>query len=282
MMIRIFLIVGFALSPATLSAQEQRPLTQPQVASTPVKQAQVIPQQTGPTADVGKTSSEDKRSGRDSQIVTRVRGCVQQSRRQGSRGVVENRWRLHRRNGASRSPDETPLKSNTRISLLPKRGTEMRVIIDSLRMLGDNVAIEDGRAMLEPAPVGAPASSKYTVVHVKVDGQWLMSTVRDIRIEATSGWQNISDLEWLIGTWVAEEHGVKMESVCRWVANKSFVERKYTVTQPDQTNRLGRSIDRLQSAGRTRSIMELQSRWRSCRGCLVASRREAGRPRCVG
>ena len=66
-----------------------------------------------------------------------------------------------------------------------------------------------------------------------------MSTVRDARVEATSGWQNINDLEWLIGTWVAEEHGVQMESVCRWVANKSFVERKYTVTQPNQTSASG-------------------------------------------
>ena len=89
-------------------------------------------------------------------------------------------------------------------------GHQIRVIIHSLRMLGDNVAIEDGRAMLDPAPPGSPASSKYTVVHVKVDGQWLMSTVRDARVEATSGWHNISDLEWLIGTWVAEEHGVKL------------------------------------------------------------------------
>ena len=111
--------------------------------------------------------------------------------------------------------------------------TEMRIMIDSLRLLSDGAAIEDGRAILDPAPAGAPGFSKYIAVHVKADGKWLMATVRDTWVETPSAHANIADLEWLIGTWIAEEHGVKSESVCRWVANKSFVERKYTTTHAD-------------------------------------------------
>ena len=49
MMIRIFLILGCAFSVTTLSAQQQRPITQPQIQQAPVKQApvnqaQVVPQ----------------------------------------------------------------------------------------------------------------------------------------------------------------------------------------------------------------------------------------------
>ena len=108
------------------------------------------------------------------------------------------------------------------------KGTRIRLVIDSLRLLSPEAAIEDGRAILDPAPRGAPAASKYTAVHVKVNGKWLISTLRDQRVEAPSGYRNIADLEWLIGEWSAESNGGKMESVCRWVANKSFVERTYT------------------------------------------------------
>ena len=66
-----------------------------------------------------------------------------------------------------------------------------------------------------------------------------MSTVRDTRVETPSTYRNVADLEWLIGTWTAEEHGAKTESVCRWVANKSFVERSYTVTHADGTTTSG-------------------------------------------
>jgi uncharacterized protein (TIGR02246 family) len=118
----------------------------------------------------------------------------------------------------------------------------MSVVIDALRLLSDTAAIEDGRAFLEPLPEGAPATSHYTVVHVKVDGKWLMSTVRDARVETASGYHNVEDLDWLIGTWTAEEQGGKMVSVCRWVANKSFVQRSYTVTRPDHTTTTGVQI----------------------------------------
>src|SRR5262245_41757752 len=85
------------------------------------------------------------------------------------------------------------------------QGVKIQVVIDSLRLLSDDAAIEDGRAVLEPPPAGAPAISKYTAVHVKVDGKWLMSTVRDTRVETPSAYRNVEDLEWLIGTWSAEE-----------------------------------------------------------------------------
>lgn len=110
---------------------------------------------------------------------------------------------------------------------------QIRIVIDNLRLLSDTAAVEDGRAMVEPPPAGAPAVGKYTAVHVKIGGKWLMSTVRETRLETPSAYRNVADLDWLIGEWIAEEHGAKTESVCRWVANKSFVERKYTVTHPD-------------------------------------------------
>lgn len=114
-------------------------------------------------------------------------------------------------------------------------GAKIRLAIDSLKLLSDSAAIEDGRAVLDPAPAGAPATSKYTAIHVKADGKWLMSTVRDSHVEQPSAYRNLADLEWLIGTWAAEEHGAKTESVCRWIAGKSFVERKYTITHADGT-----------------------------------------------
>lgn len=116
---------------------------------------------------------------------------------------------------------------------------KIAVVIDSIRLLSDTAAIEDGRTYLEPLPEGAPGMGRYMVVHVKVNGKWLMSSVRDANVATASGYNNVADLEWLIGTWVAEEHGGKMVSVCRWVANKSFVERTYTTTHADHTQSSG-------------------------------------------
>jgi uncharacterized protein (TIGR02246 family) len=116
---------------------------------------------------------------------------------------------------------------------------KIQIVIDSLRVLSGEVAIEEGRAVADPAPPGAPGVSKYTAVHAKVDGKWLMASVRDSWIEAQVSHQSVADLGWLIGTWVAEEYGVKNESVCRWVAGEQFVQRIYTTTSVDGTKTSG-------------------------------------------
>lgn len=118
-------------------------------------------------------------------------------------------------------------------------GVKIRIVIDSLRLLSPNAAIEDGHALVDPVPAGQPGIGKYTAVHVKVDGKWLMSTVRDTHVDTASNYRHVADLEWLIGTWTSEDRGVKTESVCRWIANKSFVERTYTTTQLDGTATTG-------------------------------------------
>ena len=122
------------------------------------------------------------------------------------------------------------------------KGAKIEVKIDSLRLVSDGVAIEEGHAEVEPTPAGAPGSTKYVAVHNKVGDNWLMASVRDTFVPKPSNYQSIADLEWLIGTWVAEEHGSKMVSVSRWVADKSFVERKYTTTHHDGTKQSGVQI----------------------------------------
>jgi uncharacterized protein (TIGR02246 family) len=116
---------------------------------------------------------------------------------------------------------------------------KIRITVDSVRVLSDDVAIEDGRGIVDPPPPGAPGVSKYTVVHNKVDGKWLMASVRDAWIEAEVTRQSVADLDWLIGSWVAEEYGLKNESICRWVANDQFVERSYTTTAFDGSKMSG-------------------------------------------
>jgi uncharacterized protein (TIGR02246 family) len=112
---------------------------------------------------------------------------------------------------------------------------QIHIQIDSLRQLSPDAVIEDGRAVVALGPAGPASSSGYTAVHVKKDGQWLMASVRDLPSETALARQNAADLRWLVGTWVAEEQGVKTESICNWVADKSFLERKHTTTRPDGT-----------------------------------------------
>ena len=67
------------------------------------------------------------------------------------------------------------------------------------------------------------------MVHVKQDGKWLMASVREASIELPSNFARVEGLGWLVGTWKAERDGTAMHTTVRWIANKSFLERDYTI-----------------------------------------------------
>ncbi len=108
---------------------------------------------------------------------------------------------------------------------------QLQLSVDSIRLISPTSAIEDGRTSLDPLPPGAPRMSRYTAIHVKQDGEWKMASVRDQRLESPSNYGFVRQLEWLVGDWSAEEMGTRAEVSGRWIANKSFLERKITITK---------------------------------------------------
>lgn len=115
---------------------------------------------------------------------------------------------------------------------------KIQINIDSLQRLSKTTAVEEGTSLVE-VPPSAAAIGQYLAIHVKVDGKWQMASVRDTLVETGVAQQNLADLDWLIGTWVAEEQGNKYESVCHWVSDHSFVQRDFTVTRFDGTQSSG-------------------------------------------
>jgi uncharacterized protein (TIGR02246 family) len=118
-------------------------------------------------------------------------------------------------------------------------GGKIEIMIDSIRVVGSNTAIEEGRASALIATGSDSGSTSYTVVHSKEGGKWLMASVRDASVDPPADASSAADLDWLLGEWTAEEEGVETKSVCRWVAEGRFLERAYTTTQVDGSTSSG-------------------------------------------
>ena len=108
-------------------------------------------------------------------------------------------------------------------------GARMEVAVQSIEFPTPTTAIEDGIAQVESKYAGPPQASRYTVVHVKQDGKWLMASVREANIELPSNFARVEGLGWLVGNWKAERDGTAIHTTIRWIANKSFLEREYKV-----------------------------------------------------
>lgn len=100
---------------------------------------------------------------------------------------------------------------------------------ESLRFITPDVAIEDGTFAVTPEPPGPPCDRKYAAVHVKRDGQWLISSLRDTRFAKQSHYEHLKELDWMIGDWIDESNESLVTTSCRWSDNKNFILRKYSV-----------------------------------------------------
>ena len=58
------------------------------------------------------------------------------------------------------------------------KGAKITVDIEAIQLLSPDVAKEDGRSVVTPAQ-GSPIARLYTVLFVKREGQWLISSVRE-------------------------------------------------------------------------------------------------------
>jgi uncharacterized protein (TIGR02246 family) len=117
----------------------------------------------------------------------------------------------------------------------------IQIEVHSVEFPAPSVAVEDGvtTVTVSGAP---PSSSRYTVVHVIQDGKWLMSNVHESPADAKSGAETLQTLDWLIGKWQAKTGDVVAESDIRWLANKSFIRRDYSVRKGDATTGSGIQI----------------------------------------
>lgn len=120
--------------------------------------------------------------------------------------------------------------------------TKLTVEVDSVRPAGATAAIEDGHTTLEVDGKTDVSFARYTAIHAKVGDQWLMSSVRDERINAEPSASQMQDLAWLIGSWKSEQNGGRMQVDCRWIAENQFIERKYSVTRGDQVVASGMQV----------------------------------------
>jgi len=118
-------------------------------------------------------------------------------------------------------------------------GVKIKIDIEEIKMLSDTSAIEEGTATLGEF---APVECHYVLIHVKKNGKWLIASARDMRIEAKSNFERFSELEKLIGTWSYETSGGKIETTYRWIANKKFIERDFSVSIEGKTTLSGTQI----------------------------------------
>jgi uncharacterized protein (TIGR02246 family) len=111
------------------------------------------------------------------------------------------------------------------------KGLKVQIHSESLRFVTPEVAIEDGVTAVSEPDGGPPSRARYTVVHVKKDGKWMLSSVHDAPYAPPSNYDHLKELEWAIGDWTNEsDKGETAQVSFEWAQNQNFINGTFAAT----------------------------------------------------
>jgi uncharacterized protein (TIGR02246 family) len=106
------------------------------------------------------------------------------------------------------------------------KGLKLRIDVNSVRFVTPDTAIEDGRTSVTSPDGGPPNQARYTNVHVKKSGQWVLQSVHETPYTAPGNYEHLRGLEWAIGEWVDEEGGPEIDhATFEWSVKDTLVSR---------------------------------------------------------
>lgn len=120
---------------------------------------------------------------------------------------------------------------------------KLEVDIDSIDFLSPNVAIEKGQAIVKYSDHPDEVTD-YTALHVKRDGQWLIDRVSEVEVPPPppSHYEELKELEWMVGSWIDDNDGTLIETECEWTKNRNFLTRSFKMTIGDRIDMSGMQI----------------------------------------
>jgi uncharacterized protein (TIGR02246 family) len=105
------------------------------------------------------------------------------------------------------------------------------VAIHSVRFVAPDVAIEDGTTTLVRSHGEPPVHERYAAVQVKLDGNWLVASTRDLvpNTDAIPISERLKPLEFLIGDWVDESEEAIIAGSYRWGEGRKYLTHEFSV-----------------------------------------------------
>lgn len=121
------------------------------------------------------------------------------------------------------------IKQSFEVAFKENPKTAVSVVVDSIRFLTPDVAVEEGSTTMFPDGETLTSRDRYTVLHLKRDGRWQMQSVRIVEEESLSSYGELAPLEWLVGEWIDEGREEDVHTTFRWDENKSFLLEEFKV-----------------------------------------------------
>jgi uncharacterized protein (TIGR02246 family) len=120
-----------------------------------------------------------------------------------------------------------------------KEPPNIDIVIDKIAFEGSDKAIENGHVKFTYKD-GSEDETDYRAEDIKENGKWVLQSVREIETrKAISNYENLKDLNWLVGSWEDTDNNSEIDLNFKWSINKNFLIEKFTVKILDRNEMEG-------------------------------------------
>jgi uncharacterized protein (TIGR02246 family) len=183
--------------------------------------------ESAPQATAGAVPKDTKRAD-DEAAIRKASADFIQAVEKGDAKAVAASWTPE---GEYIGDDGTTIRGRANIEAAYKKAfagnkkLKLEITVESIRFPSRDTAIEEGYAKRYRDNSEQPTSSRYSVLHVREGGRWLMALLREWPDEGVS----LRDLDWLIGTWEAKTKETEVRTTYRWDAKKNSIHCHITI-----------------------------------------------------
>ena len=118
----------------------------------------------------------------------------------------------------------------------------LEIDVETIELVSPGVALEQGTSTISTSD-GQPLRTRYSAVHVKRDGKWLIDRLSEREIVAPpSHYEQLKELEWMIGDWIDQADEGVVSTECHWARNNNFIIRSFTVSIAEAVDMAGMQI----------------------------------------
>jgi uncharacterized protein (TIGR02246 family) len=119
----------------------------------------------------------------------------------------------------------------------------IEVEVSSVKFMSTNVAVENGLVRII-RPNAEPEVTYYSAVNIRRDGKWLLDRVTEESpiVSPPSAYEQLKELEWMIGSWIDQDDEATIQTDCEWTKNQNFMTRSFAVVIDGQVDMAGMQI----------------------------------------
>ena len=118
----------------------------------------------------------------------------------------------------------------------PDTKSSLRLEPQAIRIIGSDSAWIEGITTRQ-TDRGKQIDARFTMLLQKKGGTWLIQSASETSVNQATASDHLSDLNWLIGDWSAEQGDAKLKMTAEKVGNGHFLRLNFLLTRPNEKPR---------------------------------------------